>query len=72
MTTEARLVFGWGLASLTFELLRDPLKKLLNVRQPRLTRRRIRLDDIDLVVQRLDLRQLHRSPPFDLAARPNI
>ena len=47
------------------ELPRDPFKELLDIGEPCLRRRRACLDDIDLMVKRLDLRQLHRNPPFE-------
>ena len=46
-----------------FELSRYPFKELLDICEPRLGRRRACLDDIDLMVQRLDLRELQRTPP---------
>lgn len=50
-----------------FELPRDPFEELLDVCEPFLGRRRVCLYDVDLMVQRLDLRQLHQTPPFAYA-----
>ena len=50
---------GW-----LFELPRYPFKELLDICEPRLSRRRACLDDIDLMVQRLDLWELQRTPPY--------
>ena len=48
---------------LLLELLGDPFEELLHVRQSRLGGRRVRLYDVDLMVQRLDLWQFHHALP---------
>jgi len=54
------------LAGFAFEALHDLLEELLQVGQPRLAGRRVGLDDVDLMIERLDLRQLHNAPPSSL------
>src|SRR5215472_12589456 len=70
MTLRSWLLVVPGLRDI--EPLRNPFEQLLHMCQPRLRRRRVRLDDIDLVVQRLNLRQLHGAPPFVTLLGPRV